>query len=135
MNRQELAKAIEDKISAEALTDYLLGLPEQELKALAISPIKKHAKKHGFDITAGELGELLKELLEAEKKRPHFERIGNAAIKKLVWIVEGILEAGALGMVFGDSGVFKSFIAIALSACIATGRAFYGSGHGARKTA
>jgi hypothetical protein len=29
-------------------------------------------------------------------------------------------------MIFGDSGTFKSFIAIALSGCIATGREFYG---------
>jgi len=29
-------------------------------------------------------------------------------------------------MVFGDSGTYKSFIAIALCACIATGRAFFG---------
>ena len=101
-------------------------MPEQELKALPLSPIKKHAGKHGFDITAGELGELLKGLLEAEKKRPHFERIGNAAITILVWIVKGILEAGALGMIFGDSGTYKSFLSVALSACIATGRAFYG---------
>jgi len=126
MNRQELTKAIEDKITVEALTDYLLGLPEQELKTLPLSPIKKHARKYGFGIAAGELGELLKGLLEAEKKRPHFERIGGAAITTLVWIIEGILEAGALGMVFGDSGTYKSFLTVALSACIATGRDFYG---------
>jgi hypothetical protein len=126
VTRQELTEAIKSLNTAEALTDYLLGLPEAELKSLPLSPLKKCAKNHGFDIMAGELGKLLQPLIELERKRPHFERIGNAVIKSLVWIVKGIIESGTLCMIFGDSGTFKSFVAIALSSCIATGRDFYG---------
>jgi hypothetical protein len=61
-----------------------------------------------------------------KQERPHFERIGNAAISPIKWIVKGILESGALCMIFGGSGTCKSFFAIALSACIATGKDFFG---------
>ena len=126
MTRQELSEAIKTFQTPEELTGYLLGLPESELKTLHLSPLKKHTIKYGFDITTGEIGKLLKETIELDKKRPHFERIGNAAITPISWIAKGILESGALSMIFGDSGTFKSFIAIALSACIATGHKFYG---------
>ena len=126
MTKQELSTAIEAMTTIEALTDYLLGLPETEIKTLLLGPLRKHAKKHGLNITTGEIGKLLKETFELEKNRPHFERIGNAVISRLDWLVKKIIEAGSLLMIFGDSGTFKSFIAIALAACIATGREFYG---------
>ncbi|MCL1812980.1 MAG: helicase RepA family protein [Treponema sp.] len=126
MTRQELTKAIEEKTTVVALTDCLLGFSETELKTLPLGPLKKHAKKYGFDITTGELGELLKESLELEKKRPHFEKIGNAVIESILWVVSGVIETGSLCMIFGDSGTFKSFLAICIAACIATGRDFYG---------
>lgn len=133
MTREELSKAIEAMTTIEALTDYLLGLPETEIKTLPLGPLRKHAKKYGLDITVGEVGELLKEPIELEKKLPHFERIGSAKIIRLVWIVKRIIEAGSLSMIFGDSGTYKSFIAIAIAACIATGRDFYG--HSVKKGA
>jgi hypothetical protein len=63
---------------------------------------------------------------EAPKKCPRFVKIGGAPITPIRWIVKNFLEAGALGMIFGDSGTYKSFLAVALSACIATGKDFYG---------
>jgi len=62
----------------------------------------------------------------AAGKTPRFVKIGGAEIKPVRWVVKNFLEAGALGMVFGDSGTCKSFLSVALSACIATGRDFYG---------
>jgi len=63
---------------------------------------------------------------ESAKKGPRFVKIGGAPIMPIRWIVKNFLEAGALGMIFGDSGTYKSFLAVALSACIATGKDFYG---------
>ena len=63
--------------------------------------------------------------IAAPVNRPRFERIGNAVIEPITWVVKGILESGALCMIFGDSGTCKSFITVALSACIATGQDFY----------
>jgi RecA-family ATPase len=68
----------------------------------------------------------LRAAIEADKKRPHFERIGGAAIVPTNWIVKGFLESGALGMVFGDSGTYKSFLSVDLAASIATGTPFFG---------
>jgi len=126
MTRKELTTAIEPLTDIQSLSDFLLGLPEKELKALPLAPLKKHAKKNGIDITAGEIGELLRELLEAEKIQPHFERIGNAVITPIVWIIKGIIEAGGFGMIYGDSGTFKTFLSVAMAACVSLGVDFYG---------
>jgi DNA-binding transcriptional ArsR family regulator len=61
-----------------------------------------------------------------DKKGPRFVKVGGAAITPVRWVVKNFLEAGALGMIFGDSGTYKSFLTVALSACIATGQDFYG---------
>jgi len=74
------------------------------------------------------------DILEGREKKagaatangPRFVRIGGAEVRPIRWVVKGLLEAGALGMVFGDSGTYKSFLSVALSACIATGKDFYG---------
>lgn len=126
MIRQTLIKDLKPITTIEALTNYLLGLPESDMETLPLGPLRKWARENGFDITTGEVGDLLRPLFELEKKHPHFELVGNAAIIPLVWIVKRILESGALCMIFGDSGTFKSFLAIAIAFCIATGRDFYG---------
>jgi hypothetical protein len=60
------------------------------------------------------------------RKGPRFVKIGGAEITPVRWVVKNFLEAGALGMIFGDSGTYKSFLTVSLSACIATGHDFYG---------
>jgi hypothetical protein len=126
MTKQQLAEALKPVISGAALVDFLLGLPEADLATLPLPPLRKHAAANGIDLNAGELAELLKAAVKAEKKRPHFEKIGGAPIVLIAWIVWGIIEAGSLCMIFGASGTFKSFLTIALCACIATGREFFG---------
>lgn len=42
------------------------------------------------------------------------------------WLIEGLLEAGTLGLIFGDPGSGKSFAALDMAASVATGRAFHG---------
>jgi KaiC/GvpD/RAD55 family RecA-like ATPase len=125
MTKKELTVALEPLTDIQALADYMLGLPEKELETLPLAPLRRHARKHDIDITTGEIGELLKELLEAEKIRPHFERIGNAVITPIKWIIKGILEAGGFCMVYGDSGTYKTFFAVAMAAAIALGWDFY----------
>lgn len=48
------------------------------------------------------------------------------AIKPIDWLVEGYLEADALGMLYGPSGGGKSFVAVSLACSIATGTPWFG---------
>jgi hypothetical protein len=88
----------------------------------------------GMDREAATLAALKAVLEKNQEQEPgkkntrpaRFVKIGGAAVTPIRWIVKNFLEAGALGMIFGDSGTYKSFLAVALSACIATGRDFYG---------
>jgi len=62
----------------------------------------------------------------ADKKGARFVKIGGAEIKPIPLIIRGLITVGAWVMVFGDASTYKSFMAIALAACVATGRDFYG---------
>jgi len=126
MTKKELTAALEPLADIRSLADFLLGLSENERETLPLNPLKKHAVKIGVDIAAGELGEILRERLEAEKTRPHFERIGNASVLPNHWIIKGIIEVGSFSMIYGDSGTYKTFFAIAMAASIGLGRDFYG---------
>jgi hypothetical protein len=126
MTKKEFSEALKPLISVTALTDFLLGLPEAELTALPLSPLRKHALTIGADLDSGELAELLKAAVENDKRRPCFERIGGADITPILWRVKKFLEADAVGMIYGDSGTYKSFLSVALAACIGTGKNFYG---------
>lgn len=48
------------------------------------------------------------------------------ALEPMEWRVEGILPEQGLGLLFGASESFKSFLALHLAACIGTGRDFHG---------
>ena len=133
IKKQELTEAVKSISTEKELIDYLLGLPETEFESLPLAPIKKWTKEHGVNITGGELGKLLNLLIELEKKRPHFEKIGNAVISPVKWLIKNIIEIGAFGMIFAGSGEFKTFLTIAAACCIATGNSFYG--HAVKKGA
>jgi hypothetical protein len=71
------------------------------------------------------------EIIKARKKgsaktSPHFERIDTANIQATKWIVKKLIEAGSLTEIFGESGTGKSFLAIGLASCVATGGDFFG---------
>jgi len=53
-------------------------------------------------------------------------RYGDMAIEPPKWLIKGILEANALGVVFGASGHGKSFFVLDLAACISSGADFHG---------
>lgn len=44
---------------------------------------------------------------------------------KISWLIKGILEAGTLSGMFGASGSGKSFTAIDLALCVASGKFFH----------
>ena len=48
-------------------------------------------------------------------------------MKKIVWTVHGWLETDSLGMLYGPSGSGKSFVAIDIACCVATGTPFLGA--------
>jgi len=66
--------------------------------------------------------------LGSTKKTGSFQlrRIGELEIKPPQWLVQGFIEADSLALLFGDPAAGKSFLALDLSACIATGSAFHG---------
>jgi len=55
---------------------------------------------------------------------PVHELLGT--IKPIDWLVEGYIEADALGMLYGPSGGGKSFVAVSLACSIATGTPWFG---------
>ncbi|MGM0584462.1 MAG: AAA family ATPase [Pseudomonadota bacterium] len=61
-------------------------------------------------------------------QRPAFELIRADALefREPEYAVAGLMEAGSLAQFFGDPGCCKSFVALDLSCCIATGREFHG---------
>jgi KaiC/GvpD/RAD55 family RecA-like ATPase len=55
-----------------------------------------------------------------------FDRVGGMGIAVSPWLVKGLFETDFFGDLFGDPGAGKSFLAIELAACVATGTSFYG---------
>ena len=65
---------------------------------------------------------------EIEPDRPLFTAVHEllGGIKPIDWLVEGYIEADALGMLYGPSGGGKSFVAVSLACSIATGTPWFG---------
>ena len=58
-----------------------------------------------------------------------FTRVGDrlaAGLKPIAWLVRNYVEADSLALMFGDPGCGKSFAAIDLACCIATGTPWHG---------
>lgn len=51
----------------------------------------------------------------------------DAGLKPIQWLVRGYVEADSLALMFGDPGCGKSFAAIDLACCIATGTPWHGN--------
>lgn len=49
-----------------------------------------------------------------------------ANLKPIEWLIKGVLETDALGMLFGPSGAGKSFVAVDFACAVATGAAWLG---------
>ncbi len=55
-----------------------------------------------------------------------FEAVGNLEYRAPEFIIEGLIETETLGMVFGDPGCGKSFLAVDIALSVATGTPFHG---------
>jgi putative DNA primase/helicase len=61
-----------------------------------------------------------------EKMAFEFVALDDIELKPIQWIVEDYIEADSLCQVFGDPGGGKSFVAIDIACCIATGKPWHG---------
>ena len=55
-----------------------------------------------------------------------FTRADNLELTEIKWVVDDYIEADSLAQVFGDPGGGKSFVAIDLACCVATGKPWHG---------
>lgn len=70
----------------------------------------------------------LLESKSSDQKQVLFDSVGDHIdeIKPINWIVDGYSEADALCVLFGPSGVGKSFVTVSMACCIATGFPWFG---------
>lgn len=68
------------------------------------------------------------EVLPAEPPLPLFEHVGPGLdiIKDIDWTIERYVEHDAISMVYGPSGVGKSFVVLSMACSIATGTPWHG---------
>ena len=55
-----------------------------------------------------------------------FSRADSLELTEIKWVVDDYIEADSLAQVFGDPGGGKSFVAIDLACCVATGKPWHG---------
>jgi len=55
-----------------------------------------------------------------------FTQVDELEIKPVNWLIKGYIEADSLAQVFGDPGGGKSFVAIDMACCVATGTDWHG---------
>jgi len=61
-----------------------------------------------------------------EKEDSLFTKLGELEVKPTDWLIKGALESDALTVLYGQPGHGKSFLAIDMACCIATGKAWHG---------
>jgi len=82
--------------------------------ALAVDEIRK---RDGTD---------KKDRKEDEKIEFKFVAVGDLEFREPEFLVDGLIETDGLGLIFGDPGSAKSFLAVDLALCVATGADFHG---------
>lgn len=60
-------------------------------------------------------------LTEASRQRVMFFPLGSAKPKPIDWLITDLIETDCLGMVYGDSGVGKTFMVLDMALSVATG--------------
>lgn len=56
-----------------------------------------------------------------------FVRVDGLELTEITWLVENYVEADSLSQLFGDPGCGKSFVAIDIACCVATGTPWHGN--------
>jgi hypothetical protein len=54
-----------------------------------------------------------------------FTRVGDLKYRKPAWVIDGLIETETLGLLFGEPGCGKSFLAVDMALCVATGVPFH----------
>ena len=62
----------------------------------------------------------------AQRKKPLLRRLSDISLGPIQFLVDSLLPEGSLSMLFGDPGCGKSFVAIDIAMCVATGSSFHG---------
>ena len=57
-----------------------------------------------------------------------FVQVGQLTFSKPVYLIESLIETGCMGLIFGDPGNGKSFLAVDMGLSVATGKSFHGHG-------
>jgi RecA-family ATPase len=109
------------------MTDYPELAPEE---AEALAEISGKLMSDGIDRESSD-AEALKRVLERkrenDKKDPfRFLNIGDLPLTPPRWLVKGLIELDSFGEIFGEPGCGKSFLAVELACCVATGTPFFG---------
>jgi hypothetical protein len=112
----------------------------EKLKPIAKSiervKIKEVTKKgkDGADYSPEEQEEILKDIEVVYKERDLFPltKYGDLEIKGANWLIDPYFEDNAFISLFGPSGSYKSFLAIEIGICVASGLDFHG--HKVKKT-
>lgn len=58
--------------------------------------------------------------------RISLRQIGSVEVRPPSWLVQGLLIENCIAAIYGPVSVGKSFLALSLSVCVATGRPFFG---------
>lgn len=67
----------------------------------------------------------------SDKRKPKcqpafkFVAVGDLEYSEPEFLIDGLIETDTLGMIFGDPGCGKSFVAVDLALCVASGTAFH----------
>jgi len=68
----------------------------------------------------------VKKVLRVKKRQFQLRRLSEIQFKAPDWLINSFFEIDSLNMVFGDPGAAKSFYAIDMACCVATGKDFHG---------
>jgi len=83
------------------------------------------ARRKGFDQKRASATDIADEMRPL-KRRPLLRRLSDITLEPIPFLIDGLLPQGSLSMLFGDPGCGKSFVAIDIAMCIATGSSFHG---------
>ena len=95
-------------IAKEMSSETLSKIVQSEITERQLNESSGEAADGKFDINFYRVGELTKNIKPAD------------------WLIEGSLEANTMGLMFAPPASFKSFVAVDIAACIATGKQWHG---------
>lgn len=74
------------------------------------------------------IGQAMEDEFEEAERIPLFEHVGSGldVIKEVEWTIERYVEQDAVSMVYGPSGVGKSFVVLGMACAVATGTPWFG---------